>query len=254
MTLRHRARGVSPAAGCSGRRRGAVMVETVLAMPVLLAAFVLMFWVGRVMVQSQRATMLERDAAWRVTVEADAATQSHASLNDDAQWLDPRELNRLFHAGRAFDIDVEVERAPLYGAPRVWQDRARWRSLAAEQYLATLFEELPAAVQIDVRIRHGEGGAGGARRSVDRVARRLDGAWHYTQPNVDRSGTRDPRWHVEPLHVLRDRYLAGLDRELSALVLSGNPVAAALREICVAAPAYRGPDLGSVRVDSIEPH
>lgn len=219
------------------RRCGAVMMETVLVLPVVLVVLALLLGLGRSMTRWQQVAVLDRYEAWRQVSDAPGPQRTD-------------ELNEAFLRGRAAELEVVGDDAFPSEPTDLLRDGAAWYSPEAGWFADRVVERLPDGRRVRVTATFVPGLPLESRLNlagpVHHAHVRLDHEWKFV--NRVRYDARADRWvpagprtsFAEPI---RDRYLETLDGRLDWLETSGNGVARSVRRLYLHEPPYRGPHI-----------
>jgi len=228
----------------SPRRRGAVMTETVLILPIIMFLLAVMVFFGWGMLRVQRASVMDRYEAWRQVYHGygPAVVSDDPDTAVDEQTL---QVNDTFFDGRADAIAYAgVNRDDRYLQERLrgyaaGQDRAagvlaarfteRWPSGRRVTFTTTHVPEVPLWTIFGDDIRHGHTRIGHEWKYVNRVSLDSHGDWVYTGPRVT------------PGSIVPQTFFPGFDASLSGA--RGGLAQTIRRYYHLKHPGYVGPDV-----------
>ncbi|MEM9110584.1 MAG: hypothetical protein AAGC72_11230 [Planctomycetota bacterium] len=261
------------------RRRsavGAVMAETVLVMPFIMIAIMLIIYLGWNFRRLAQVTNMDRYEVW-----------SEVTPTPDTYRVEGGQLNTAFfglNGDQAQTLNGLSDNAGyLPEAHREVRDQQTDETYA---YFDEFLGRSPTGLQQRFRATHSQSvntellglsdvtrnGDGHSRLDGDwRYAREVfddDGTWFYGTGELDRRPPRsasepdgDPRppiidddpsdnrelsyYHVSLALSLREVFFVRLDDGLSPYENSGNQLARNIREFYLAYPEYRGPDINN---------
>lgn len=222
--------------------RGAVLIETVLALPLLLVLISIILFFGLQFMRLQRAAVATRYEAWRAVNDSPGPRWSPV---DDADGLDP-----LYFGDRAQSLGVVRDRDFPDEPAAVLFEAATSRSSDAGLLTDLWTDEFPSGVRARLIVTHDDQVPFWDRMTgpIRRRHTRLDGEWTYSR-HVRFDATLD-KWVFTPgpvlgsdtLDAIREAFLLEVDQPLAALA-NNNNLAANTRALYNRAPRYDGPDL-----------
>lgn len=240
-----------------GARRGAVMSETVLVLPLVFVLLALMFFLGATMTRLYRASAIDRYESRRLTTQAPGPAtglgmlNGHARVNVSSHLTEA--LNREFFIGTADVIDGEV----ATGTPALVRTAmidvagmdASSAGDAAAELAADVLDRRPIGLQANFRVEETLSNAWMA--TLDSPVRHGHQAAHHPWPYAPRVAYREQRavWRhaATPIVTHTDEvvetFLGNLDDALSSFDASGNPLADPLRDAYRHTPSYDTPEL-----------
>jgi len=261
------------------RSRGAAMAEFVLVMPLIVVIIVLLFYMGRLMIEAQKATVMVRYEVWRDVDQAPRPGSDEANNHP--------QLNQVFYDNRAQDITHVGHNGAFPEDPYDQMQDAGDRISPDAGVLANTWMFTPDQTHRNPRGRREafgvlgkdrqrarwEGATSIARRDIRnpeeamirRRHLRIADAWSFTNnwrasddqwENVGGNG----RGH---LRAVRDAFFMPFDQQLDAIDGTaereccggpehpGDSLAGLLRRLYVQSPGYRGPTVH--RDDDVDP-
>jgi len=225
----------------AGRRclAGTVMIETLLALPLIMLTLGLLFYAGRGMTRLQGAQVMSRYETWRQADRVPDAAGPHTDPSTGNILM-----NDTFLAGRAATIDHTVEDRLPTDTVTTLRAAVADRSLEAERLLLALLADLPHGRTTVHEVHHitpsrlgrlFDGPIRQGHTRADHDWRFVNGWDHTTSPWTPSSP------HAGNLRALRDVFFADYDQGLQGLAETGNPLAEALRQLTLQHEGYRGP-------------
>ena len=250
------------------RQAGAVMIEAVLTLPLILFVLSLLLFFGWGMLRFHQAGIVDRYEARRQATLApgpgarrDATGVRRTGQLNEAffrgeaagiAWLQPDDYWAEAPAA-AFNADQQLAIAAGQNVAEAGQlaQRINERSprLSVAAFRTSHTSDVPLWREIDGPISHGHVRLGHDWRFVNHVLNRADDVWyasendrwHELRTQRDNAGRRVPTFsHTE---ALRDTFFRELDNRLAPLASGGNASARNWRQLYLARPRYRGPEL-----------
>ncbi len=246
----------------NARRRGAVMAETVLILPVILVLLLMLLFYGYSVTRLQRASMPDRYEAWRRVHYADGPRAGGLSTTQFPAYAGTDHINATFWNDRARTITHgttsnfpnETREAMIDGASRASVDAGRYAD-------NLLYNELPHGItarfgtthdhQLGLiqsealvgPISHSHTRIGTEWKYVDGMIERDDGKWVHIQPihGLDDQGRFLRISPVNIGHAVRDTFLLALDEPMRQI--GRDRVSGVVRGYYQRFPGYVGPDV-----------
>ncbi len=215
------------------------MVETLLALPIIMLILGLLFYVGRAMSRLQGAETMARYETWR---QADRVPDDEGPHADAATGH--RLLNDTFLAGRADAIDHGVGDRFSTDAVDELADAVELASEPAGLLLEALRNHLPHGRTTRQETEH---------TTASRLGRLFDGPVQKAHTRADHDWRFVNGWdaltspwtpgppYARNHEAIRDVFFPDYDEALHALAADGNPLAAAMRRLYLQHEGYRGP-------------
>lgn len=221
-------------------RRGTVMIETVLVLPLIVTVLALIFYFGWAMPHLQRAAMVDRYAAWRQVTHAPGPA---ATADSTAQ------LNTTFFAGKAASLQLLQQVGFPTAARQAWLAEAAALDPNVGRLARSAAQAWPAGREVSVQLEYNATTPLGRflQGTIRHHHVRLGNEWKYV--NRMHLSPTDEKWHPMPRPVLslspylRQIFFPNLDAALRPLDQRGNAIAHALRQDYAAQPPYAGPAL-----------
>jgi hypothetical protein len=214
------------------RTCGAVMIELLLVLPVVMLIISLLFFFGTGMMNLQRSSGMDRYAVWRSVANApgpsSAAQLNQTFFHDDADDID-------FQQTKYFPDDVANR---LVAAATMYDDQTG-------NYTQALVNNLPSGQKFSFQTTH-HSNIPLWQRMADTNQHahvRFDNEWKYANGITDiGNGNWVPRSpYVTPASTIRDVFFTDFDDRVEPYINSDNGLARLLRDFYVRYPAYRGP-------------
>ena len=223
-------------------RRGAVLIETVLALPLILVLVSIIIFFGFQFMRLQRAAVATRYEAWRAVNDAPGPRWSP---DEDRDGLDP-----LYFGGAAQSLGVVIDDEFSDEPAAILFDAAADRGTDARDLADAWTRELPGGTRARLVVRHDDRVPFWDRMTgpIRRRHTRLAGEWTYSRhlrpdPTLDKwVFAPGPVLGNDTLDAIRQAFLRELDEPLSAMA-SSNGLASTTRELYRRPPRYDGPDL-----------
>lgn len=128
----------------------ASMSETLLVMPFLVIILALILYFGRDLVRVQHALVMDRSAAWQ------QVGRGPAPPVDPPDDYYERQLNQMFFAGRALEIEADMSGYFPDDAQRRLEAESGLFNANTQDYATRLFAGLPAGHHARLTTRHDE--------------------------------------------------------------------------------------------------
>lgn len=224
-------------------RGGTVMIETLMALPMIMLVLGLIFYVGRAMSRLQGAEVMSRYETWRQADRVPDAVGPHTD-NATGNVL----MNQAFLAGRADHIDHAVEDRFPTDAIDDLESTMHMRSEAAERLLRALRENLPHGRTTRQETRYHSGSRLGHLFDgpIRKAHTRADHDWRFANGWEAQTTPWTPAApYAHNLPAIRDVFFPDEDESLRALAEDGNALAGAIRQLYLRHAGYRGPTVES---------
>ncbi|MEM1355977.1 MAG: hypothetical protein AAGH88_13975 [Planctomycetota bacterium] len=229
----------------SRNRRGAVMVETVLIMPVLFVVFVLIFYLGWNIRRLEKTTQMDRYEAWRAAMPGSPGP-GHSHENGHEQ------MNDAFFTQDTSDTATRIGLNASIGRSQYEAHDLLLTQLTEEDfaYYQDFIDTHPATVYARFEATHEpfspmltELGMSESTRNGTGFRVR-NGDWRFAD-GIRFSSSRQ-EWEpgnrrITPNPALRNVFYAQFDEELDPLVGNQNPLADATQSLYLSYPGYIGP-------------
>ena len=228
------------------------MAETVLVMPFIMLALVLIVYLGWNFRRVAQVTNMDRYAVWE-SVTPGAPGPDAQGLGQDIR--NPQ-LNAAFfglNGDQANDLD---ELSAVEGAGYLPQSHLDLRDSQVDEdfsYFDEFLDRNPAGIRQSFSATHSQSVNTELLGLSDLVRNgtghsRLNGDWRYAD-GIDFNGERQV-WEpsgrrVVPGQALREVFFVNLDDGLETYDSNGNRLAGAIRDFYLSYPVYVGPDIGS---------
>jgi len=225
---------------------GAAMSETLLALPLLLLVFVLIFFVGQSMSRLQRASVMDRYEAWRR--EARAPGPQAVQMDMQPPTWRAEQLNSAFFGGNAERVDTEIYRYFPSDASDMLVAEVGGFWPEAGPLVDLIYDRLPIGERVRFQTHH---------RNTVPILEQFAGPitkahvffgheWKFSN-RVRYDGSLD-KWtyisgpQLSHMPVIRDEFFDDYNWRVGRLADNGNDLARLLQTFYLAEPPYRGPD------------
>lgn len=239
MAARH------PKSALRRNARGAVMVETVLILPIIMVVIVLIIYLGWNIRRLEKTTQMDRYEAWRMSMPGSPGPgHSHQTGHE--------QLNEAFFTNDTGDTATALS-TDLTGDFQQYQAHDLLLTQLSEEdfaYYQDFLDSHPATIFARFNADHEPFSPLIERMGLSNATRNRtgfrvrSGDWRFA--DGIRFNSSDQEWQpgqrsVTPNPALRNVFYAQFDEELSPLVQSQNPLANATQHLYLDYPGYTGP-------------
>ena len=221
--------------------RGTIMMQVLLALPLVIMVLAMMFFVGRGMMRIQHAQGMSRYESWRRASHVPPELGPYAD-NQTGNVL----MNQTFFNGTADSIVFEGGDAMPTDLQSSLIGAARDRSVDAAELAGAVMRDLPHGQTVWFETRHSTMSAlgqlfGGPLRQQHT---RLDHDWRYASGwRTGHAGLEPSAPHARNSEAIREVFLSEFDARLEASATQGNKLAGVIRLLYLGNEGYRGPDV-----------
>ncbi|MBX2852550.1 MAG: hypothetical protein KTR15_12495 [Phycisphaeraceae bacterium] len=236
------------------RRRtlGAVMAETVLVMPFIMVALMLIVYLGWNFRRVAQVSNMDRYAVWESVTPGAPGPDTQGM----AQEVRNPRLNTAFfglNGDQANDLDELRETDSVRYLPEGHRDLRDQQADETYSYFDEFLERNPTGLRQRFSARHSQSVNTDYLGLSDLVRNshghsRMNGDWRFANGiayNSDREVWEPANRRVVPGEALREVFFVDLDDGLEPYDDNDNNLAGAIRDFYLAYPAYVGPKLGS---------
>jgi hypothetical protein len=228
------------------------MAETVLVMPFIMVALMLIVYLGWNFRRVAQVTNMDRYAVWEsVTPGAPGPDAQHLAQ----EMRNPRLNNAFFelNGDQANDLDeLNANNNNVY-LPEGHRDLRDQQTDETYSYFDEFLERNPTGQRQRFSATHSQSVNTDLLGLSDLVRNshghsRMNGDWRYANGiryNSDRAVWEPANRRVVPGEALREVFFVDLDDGLEPYDDNGNNLAGAIRDFYLAYPAYVGPEVGS---------
>ena len=231
--------------------RGAVMVETVLVLPIIMVVMVLILYLGWNVRRLEKTTQMDRYVAWRMAMPGTpgpgpSQEDDHATLNDAFFTLDNNDTATSLSANHLNWTRRQYEAHDLLLTQLTEEDFAYYQEFL-EEHPATIYVRFQAEHEPFSPLLEQMGMSNATRNGTGFRVR--NGDWRFAD-GIRFSGSLQ-KWEpghrrITPHPALRDVFYAQFDDELEPLVQAQNFLAEATQLFYLDYPGYSGPDVTRV--------
>ncbi|MBI1337426.1 MAG: hypothetical protein GC164_10740 [Phycisphaera sp.] len=224
----------------NAHRRGTVMAEMVLVLPLLIAILALLLFLGPAMVRLQHGKTMARYEVWRMAVRAPGPSANDA--------LGHPQLNQLFFANRASQITLDAGPGYPNEPDNTFNQFAGSVSDNTGRFAQAVTDQLEHGRSRLFHVTHpsrNDAWGGPIASRFTRIGHdwRFVNGWTY---NTSRAAWEMAPPFADHLDIIRDVFYENEDAPILDLDQSGNRLASVLRRIYMAHPGYAGPTIDPV--------
>ncbi|MEO0475687.1 MAG: hypothetical protein AAF085_06940 [Planctomycetota bacterium] len=231
---------------------GAVMAETVLVMPFIMIAIMLIVYLGWNFRRTAQVTNMDRYAVWESVTPGAPGPDAQGMAQD---IRNPRLNNAFFslNGDQANDLDELRETQGVRYLPEGHRDLRDQQVDETYSYFDEFLERNPTGLRQRFSARHNQSmntqllGLSDLNRNSTGHAR-LNGDWRFANGvryNSDKGKWEPGNQRVVPGEALREVFFAEMDDGLERYDDGENNLAGAIRDFYLAYPGYVGPEIGS---------
>lgn len=231
---------------------GAVMAETVLVMPFIMIAIMLIVYLGWNFRRTAQVTNMDRYAVWESVTPGAPGPDAQGMAQD---IRNPRLNNAFFglNSDQANDLDELRETQGVRYLPEGHRDLRDQQADETYSYFDEFLERNPTGLRQRFSARHNQSmntqllGLSDLNRNSTGHAR-LNGDWRFANGvryNSDKGKWEPGNRRVVPGESLREVFFAEMDDGLERYDDGENNLAGAIRDFYLAYPGYVGPEIGS---------